>query len=199
MITERLLLRLKLDAGDWLAPLSDACNTYEIDNDDRIAAFLANCLHESSGFTRLVESLNYSPQRLLAVFPKYFTPAEAVEFAHDEIRIGERIYGGRMGNGPEGVGDGYRYRGRGLLQLTGAGMYRKASVYVVQPYSDEPDLVREPRHAAMTAAWVFAEEKNCNQLADERKFQSIVLRINGGTNGMDDRLAWLDKVRSALV
>jgi putative chitinase len=198
MITEQLLRRLKVDAGLWLGPLSEACDAFEIDNEDRVACFLANCLHESAGFTRLVESMNYSPQRLLAVFPKYFTPEEAVEFAHDEVRIAERVYGGRMGNGAEGIGDGFRYRGRGLLQLTGASMYRKAAIFNGPPYDEQPDLVGKPKDAARTAAWVWAEEKRCNQLADEGRFMSVVLRINGGTNGMDDRLRWLDKVRVAI-
>ncbi len=199
MITEQLLTHLGIDAADWLVPLSEACNTYEIDTDERISMFLANCLHESAAFTRFVESLNYSPGRLLAVFPSYFTPEEAVEFAHDDIRIAERVYGGRMGNGPEGMGDGYRYRGRGLLQLTGKGMYLKAKRRLIVPFDEQPDLVAKPEHAAMTAAWVWTDEKRCNALADNDKFQACVKRINGGLNGMDDRLAWLDKVKEALA
>ena len=92
---------------EYRAALSDAMELYEIDTPLREVSFIANIAHESAMFTRLVESLNYSPQRLMSVFPKRFTAAEAVEFAHDEKRIAERVYGGRMGNGPEGSGDGW--------------------------------------------------------------------------------------------
>lgn len=202
MITEEFLRHLGIDAGDWLAPLKDACESYEIDNDDRIAAFLATCLHESAGFSRLVEDLNYSPQRLLAVWPKRFTPEEAVNMAHDPVRIAERAYGGRLGNDVEGMGDGYLYRGRGLIQLTGRGQYRKASVNMGPDYEGHPDLVEHPKDAVMTAAWFWAEEKLCNGLADKCMFSSITTRINGSANpaqnGMTSRLRWLDKVRAAM-
>jgi putative chitinase len=113
------------------------------------------------------------------------------------VRIGERVYGGRMGNGPEGAGDGYAFRGRGLIQLTGRAMYRKCGQALGVDFEATPAMLEQPIYAALSAAWLWAEEKLCNALADEGKFQSIVLRVNGGLNGLDDRLAWLDKLRQA--
>jgi putative chitinase len=181
---------------DWIEPIGEACLRFDIDTPERVVPFLANCAHESQSFTRLVESLHYSGQRLLAVFPKYFTPEEAVEFAYDDVRIGERVYGGRMGNGSEGTGDGYLYRGRGLLQITGRGMYAKCGRALGADLEGMPALLEQPSFAALSAAWVWAEEKHCNTLADEGRWQSIVLRLNGGLNGMADRMAWLDKLRA---
>lgn len=185
------------DSALWEWPISEACSKCDVSTSERVNMFLATCAHESDGFKRLVENLNYGPSGLLAAWPKRFTPAEAVEFAHDAIRIAERAYGGRMGNGAEGTGDGYRYRGRGLIQLTGRNAYRAASV-IGQPFEDEPDSVAEVKWAAYTAA-DFWRRSGCNELADAGKFQSIVLRVNGGLIGMDSRLAWLDRVRTALA
>jgi len=184
---------------EWIGPINDACLQFDINTDDRLVAFLANCAHESAGFTTLTESLHYSSSRLLAVFPKYFTPAEAIEFAYDDVRIGERIYGGRMGNGPEGVGDGYLFRGRGLLQITGRGMYAKCGRAIGVDLETEPERLAQPTYAALSAGWFWAEEKLCNALADEGKTQSICLRINGGVAGLQERIAWAEKIRAAIA
>lgn len=171
------------------APLAHAMDLYAIDTTYRQVSFLANCAHETQGFTRLVESLNYSPQRLLAVWPRRFTPAEAVDFAHDDKRIAERVYGGRNGNGPEGSGDGWKYRGRGLLQLTGKANYRQIGTLNGEPYVDYPDMVATPVHGSLAAA-AFWSMKGCNELADEGKWETVRRTINGGINGADDVLAW---------
>lgn len=179
---------------EFRQPLADAMELYEIVAPARVFSFIANVAHESANFTRLVESLNYSPQRLLAVFPRRFTPQEAVEFAHDERRIAERVYGGRMGNGPEGSGDGYLYRGRGLVQLTGRANYLASGKRIGEPLHDSPE-----RAAVIPVACVIACDfwhiKGCNELADENKFESIRRAINGGLNGLEDVLA----IQSRLV
>lgn len=180
---------------EYITPLEDACVMFNIDTPERQSMFLAQLAHESAGFERLEENMNYGPGRLLQVFPKYFTPAEAVEFAHDGERIAERVYGGRLGNGPEGAGDGWRYRGRGFIQLTGRGNYRKAGRALVLPFEDDPDLAASPREAAMVAGWYW-EEHGCNALADAGKFEQITRVISGGLRGQDDRLAWLRAFRS---
>lgn len=180
---------------EYITPLEDACVTFNIDTPQRQSMFLAQLAHESAGFTRLVEDMNYGPGRLLAVFPRRFAPEEAVEFAHDGPRIAERVYGGRLGNGPEGAGDGWRYRGRGFIQLTGRGNYRKAGRALVLPLEDEPELAAQPREAAMVAGWYW-EENGCNALADAGRFDAITRAINGGMNGYADRLAWLEAFRS---
>lgn len=179
---------------EFRQPLADAMELYEIVAPARAFSFIANIAHESANFTRLVESLNYSPQRLLAVFPKRFTPTEAVDFAHDEKRIAERVYGGRMGNGPEGSGDGFLYRGRGLIQLTGRANYRASGKRVGEPLEESPE-----RAAVIPVACVVACDfwhiKGCNEFADENKFESIRRAINGGLNGLDDVLA----IQSRLI
>jgi len=170
---------------EYRAALSDAMEMYEIDTWLRIIPFIANIAHECQSFTRLVESLNYSPQRLLAVFPRRFTPAEAVEFAHDEKRIAERLYGGRMGNGPEGEGDGWLYRGRGYIMLTGANNYRNSGKRVGEPLLASPERAAVPGVAAFIAA-DYWQSRGCNELADDRKYESIRRAINGGLNGFDE-------------
>lgn len=182
---------------EYRIPLAEAMELYAIDTPKRIAAFVAQLAHESAGFTRLVESLNYSPQRLLAVFPKHFTPAEAVQFAHDEQRIAERVYGGRMGNGPEGNGDGWRYRGRGFVMLTGRNQYRYIGRHIGEPLEDLPDRAAQPNIAAVAAADYWAA-KGCNELADEDRYEAITRAINGGLNGYDDRMRWQARARNEL-
>lgn len=190
------------DALTWEWPLSEAATRWEIDTDERLAEWLAQCGHESGGFKRLVENLNYSPQGLLSTWPARFTPTEAVEFAHDGQRIAERVYGGRMGNGAEGSGDGFRYRGRGLFQLTGRNAYRAARV-IGPDFEAEPDLVAEPKWAAYTAA-EFWQRNGCNEIADAGDFAGVSGVINRGDRtkpaiGMNLRLAWLEKTRGALA
>ena len=184
------------DDRSWVEPMREACQRFDIDTTDRQVLFLATCAHESRGFSVLRESMHYSAARLLAVFPRYFTAVESTNFAYQDQRIAERVYGGRMGNGAEGSGDGYAYRGGGLIQLTGRDMYRRCGRSLGVDLERTPELVEAPLYAALSAGWLWAEEKLCNPLADEGKFQAITLRINGGLNGLDDRLAWVDKLRA---
>ena len=133
------LPRLVLE--EYRAALADAMELYEITTPKRVTAFIAQIAHESARFTRMVESLNYSPHRLLQVVPKHFLPAEAVQFAHDERRIANRVYGGRMGNGTEATGDGYRFRGRGFIMLTGRAdkeLVQRAQQFGVNNYVTKP-------------------------------------------------------------
>lgn len=171
------------------AHIERACDMFDINTPARKRAFLAQIAHESAGFTKLEEDLGYGPAGLLRTFPRRFTPEEAVEYAHDHERIANRVYGGRMGNGPQ---DGYRYRGRGLIQLTGRANYRRAGAALNLPLEDDPDLLLDPQVAAEVAAWFWADN-GCNELADDGKFEAITRRINGGLNGLDDRLAWYAK------
>lgn len=192
--TDALVLAITNDRS-WLLPIAEACDHFSINTDARQRMFLAQCAHESSGFTRLVESLNYSAQRLLAVFPSHFADlAEAEEFAHDEVRIAERVYGGRLGNRGEGMGDGYAYRGRGLLQLTGLRIYRRCGLALGIDLVTIPQALESPRYAALSAAWVWTDDKGCNELADAGDFEGCTRRINGGLNGQAQRVAWLERL-----
>ncbi len=181
------------DAGKWFVPLDTACSAFEINTPVRQAMFMAQCAHESNGFRVLAEDLHYSAAALLRVWPSRFTFAEANEFANNPGRIAERVYGGRMGTGPEGDGDGYKYRGRGIIQLTGKMNYQMAGRALHQEYLARPELVEYPDDAALVAAWYWSVH-GCNELADNGAFTEITKRINGGLNGLEARLAWLDKV-----
>jgi putative chitinase len=164
----------------------------------RAEFFLAQLGHESAGLAILEERLNYRPERLLAVFPKYFkTYAEAKACAADPSKLANRVYGNRMGNGPELSGDGFRYRGRGYIQLTGRDGYRAVGRIAGIDLENKPELVTDPAHA-LRCACAFWEWKGLHAAADKGDFKSVTRRINGGLNGYQDRLNWLDKVRRTL-
>ena len=185
----------RLVPEEYRAALADAMELYEITTPKRVTAFIAQIAHESARFTRMVESLNYSPHRLLQVFPKHFLPAEAVQFAHDERRIANRVYGGRMGNGTEATGDGYRFRGRGFIMLTGRNAYRNAGKHLGEPLEDEPERAAQPNIAALIAADYWAT-RGCNELADADKYETITRAINGGLNGHEDRLRLMAEINN---
>lgn len=185
----------RLVPEEYRAALADAMELYEITTPKRVTAFIAQIAHESARFTRMVESLNYSPQRLLQVFPKHFLPAEAVQFAHDERRIANRVYGGRMGNGTEATGDGFRFRGRGFIMLTGRNAYRNAGKHLGEPLEDEPERAAQPNIAALIAADYWAT-RGCNELADADKYETITRTINGGLNGHEDRLRIMAEINN---
>lgn len=185
------------DADRWLDALNNALIRWEISTPARVTMFLAQCAHESGGFKHLVENLHYSAAALLATWPRRFTPDEAVAMAYDEQRIGNRAYASRMGNGPEASGDGYRYRGRGIIQLTGRDNYARAGAAIGLDFVAQPELLETPDWAASSAGWFWATN-GCNALADAGDYLAITKRINGGTNGLADRQAWLAKVQAIL-
>jgi putative chitinase len=176
----------------WAASIAPAAQRRGINTKKRAAAFAATIAHESAGGARLVESLNYSVEGLLKTWPARFTQEQAERMGRGPLRqadqraIGERAYGGRMGNGPEGTGDGFRYRGRGLIQLTGRDAYAKAGVALNLPLFEKPELAEEPNQAAEIAAWTWAAWKGCNQIADRGDVEAWRRAINGGTNGIED-------------
>lgn len=197
MLTRDQVKALTGDADRWLAPLNNALIRWEITSHAQVTMFLAQCAHESGGFKRLVENLHYSAAALLAAWPKRFTGEDAVAMAYDEQRIAERAYGGRMGNGAEGSGDGYRYRGRGIIQLTGRDNYQRAGDAIGLDFVAQPELLEQPDWAASSAGWFWATN-GCSALADAGDFLAITKRINGGTNGQADREGWLAKVRAIV-
>jgi putative chitinase len=162
------------------AALGPALARFAITTPARIAGFLAQCHVESAGLTRLEENLWYTtPARLVAVWPSRFrTPALAQPFVRNPERLANRVYAGRIGNGPEASGDGWRFRGRGLKQLTGRANYADAARSLGRPYLEQPDLVAAPADAALTAAWFFAKA-GCNALADAQQWDAITRRVNG--------------------
>ena len=186
----------------WGPYLSDACERYNITTPARLAAFLAQVGHESGGFARTVENLNYSAHGLLATWPSRFTAESAALMARQPQRIAEHVYGGRMGN--KAPGDGWRYRGRGLLQVTGRANYEAVRDLLRQRCPETPDLLQfpdvlsEPKWAALSAA-AYWDDHELNALADAGSFDTITRRINGGQTGAADRRARYQKARAALA
>ena len=175
-------------AAQWLEPLNAAMFRFAIDTPQRVAAFIGQCAHESANFATLTENLNYRADALCRVWPRHFpTPEAAAPYHRKPEQIANRAYANRMGNGPEASGDGWKYRGRGLIQLTGKDNYRLASDSLGIDLVANPDAVTQPDMAALTAAW-FWNKHGLNALADRGDNQAISRRINGGTHGLDDRL-----------
>ena len=172
----------------WYEALSSVLPEYEIDSPQRVAAFIAQCTHESGGFKRLKENLNYKWESLRKVFPKYFPTDElAQEYAHKQEQIANRVYGGRMGNGDESSGDGFRYCGRGLIQLTGRNNYTKFAESIGMAVEEVPALLETFEGAVKSACW-FWKTNNLNQYADAGDILTMTKRINGGTIGLEDRI-----------
>jgi putative chitinase len=175
----------------WHGALSLLLPDYGIDTKERIAAFVAQCAHESANFTILKENLNYRWQTLRKLFPKYFPNDEiAQEYAarpNKQEAIANRIYANRMGNGPEGSGDGYRYRGRGLIQLTGKENYSWFAASLEITVEEASEYLETFEGAAQSACW-FWETNKLNQWADKGDIVTLTKRINGGTIGLDDRI-----------
>jgi putative chitinase len=179
----------------WYDALSVLLPDYDINTPRRVAAFIAQCSHESGGFAVLQENLNYKPQALRRLFPKYFTDdviaGQYCAKPNKQEAIANRIYANRMGNGDESSGDGYRFRGRGLIQLTGRSNYQNFADSIEvdgRPLKiDEvPAYLETFEGAAQSACW-FWETNNLNKWADEGDILTLTKRINGGTIGLEDR------------
>lgn len=175
----------------WHTALVQLFPQYDITTAARQAAFIAQCAHESAQFTTLTENLNYSWQSLRRVFPKYFpTDQLAQQYAQAPNRqelIANRAYANRMGNGDEASGDGYRYRGRGLIQLTGKTNYQWFAASLQISLEEVVDYLQTFEGAAQSACW-FWETNNLNPLADAKDIVGLTKRINGGTIGLQDRI-----------
>ena len=175
----------------WHQALEQLLPDYEINTAQRIAAFIAQCSHESGGFTALKENLNYKAATLRKIFPKYF-PTDDLANAYANMpnkqeAIANRVYANRMGNGDEHSGDGYRYCGRGLIQLTGKSNYQAFADSLEMNVEDVPEYLATFEGAAQSACW-FWESNNLNQWADKGDILTLTKRINGGTIGLEDRI-----------
>jgi len=173
-----------------ISQVPDCAAKFNINTALRLAHFLAQCAHESAEFKATEENLNYSADGLRRIFSKYFPNNLADSYARQPEKIASRVYGNRMGNGDETSKEGYKYRGRGYIQLTGKDNYNAFDKAVDEDILSNPDVVSK-KYPLLSAAW-FWESKSLNQLADEGKSNSVVTkitkRINGGTNGLDDRI-----------
>lgn len=173
---------------NWYHALTEILPEYEINTPPRVAAFIAQCAHESGNFRLLKENLNYKAASLRKVFPKYFPTDElAAAYANKQEMIANRVYGNRMGNGDEHSGDGFRYCGRGLIQLTGKANYQAFAESLEMEVEDVPEYLGTFEGAVQSACW-FWESNNLNQWADKGDILTLTKRINGGTIGLDDRI-----------
>lgn len=171
----------------WHHALEQLLPEYQIDTPQRMAAFLAQCAHESGGFSAIKENLNYRAATLRKIFPKYFPSDElAAQFAGKPEAIANRVYANRMGNGDEASGDGYRYCGRGLIQLTGKDNYSWFAASLEIGPEEASEYMETFEGAAQSACW-FWETNNLNQWADRGDILTLTKRINGGTIGLEDR------------
>ena len=171
----------------WHNALAQLLPQYEINTSERIAAFLAQCAHESGGFVFIKENLNYRWQSLRKVFPKYFSTDQlAQQYEKQPQKIANRVYANRMGNGPEESGDGWRFCGRGLIQVTGRDNYSWFAASLQISPEEASEYMETFEGAAQSACW-FWESNNLNQWADKRDILTLTKRINGGTIGLEDR------------
>ena len=184
---------------DWLPWLQKTCDKYSIDNTNRQAAFLGQLMHESNCLKSLQENLHYSANGLKAVWGSRFPTDEiANQYANQPDRIASKVYANRMGNGDEESGDGWKYRGRGLIQCTGKDLYKTLSDALNIDLINDPDMLLQMPYAALSAGW-FWNKKGLNALADMRDYKEMTKRINGGFNGLDDRIVKIEQARKVLT
>lgn len=184
-----------------MAQVDDLVARFNMDNPLRLAHFLAQCAHESGNFKLVVENLNYSSEGLLKVFPKYFKDkATADKYARKPEAIANRVYADRMGNGNEASGDGFRFRGRGYIQLTGKNNYKAFSDFVKEDCVANPDLVAT-KYPLISAAYFFDSNglwSICDRGNTPDVVTSVTKRVNGGTHGLEDRISKFNTFNSLL-
>ena len=171
---------------------------YEINTPLRQAMFLAQCSHESAGFKCVVENLNYSSDGLLKVFKKYFNEEQAQRYARKPHAIANRVYANRMGNGDEASGDGFKYRGRGYIQLTGKNNYTAFAKHLNRELDSEFLEYCESEEGALVSACYFWQRENLNDLADKGEIKECTKKINGGYNGLEDRIKKYEAFKKLL-
>lgn len=185
-----------------LAEINVLVEKFNLNSGLRLSHFLAQCAHESGNFKVLNENLNYSADGLLKIFPKYFKDkATADAYARKPEKIANRVYASRMGNGDEASGDGYKFRGRGFIQLTGKSNYQAFSDFIKEDCVASPDLVAT-KYPLTSAAFFFDKNKLwdiCDKGATPEVVTLVTKRVNGGTHGLDDRLSKFNTFNSILV
>ena len=170
----------------WTDALNKILPDYDINSVNRIAAFLGETYVESAGYTDLHENLNYQAASLCRVWPAHFDASIADQYAHNPERIANRAYAGRMGNGDEASGDGWKFCGRGLIQVTGRSNYQAFADSLQMNIDDVPEFLTTFEGAVQSACW-FWENNNLNAYADAGDIKTLSIKINGGTLGLDER------------
>lgn len=179
----------------WLTAITEVLPQFGIESKNQIACFLAQCGHESGEFNTIVENLNYRAERLLVVFPKYFNATTASLYAGNPEKIANLIYAKRMGNGNEASGDGWKFRGKGIIQLTGKNNHLACSMSL---FGDDrlvtnPELLLTKENAVKSACW-FWNSNHLNTYADTLDIVTLTKKINGGVIGIEQRTALLNKI-----
>jgi putative chitinase len=191
------------DPASWADSMNNVFPTYEINTPKRVAAFLAQCGHESGGWTVFEENLNYSAQGLNGIFKKYFPTLEsATPYARQPEKIANKVYANRMGNGPESSGDGWKYRGRGPIQLTGKDNYRMFAQEMFDDWQnlfENPDWVTADRDFALMSAIWFWNKNKLNVQADAGDIKLMTKKINGGYIGLEDRIKHYNEAINLLT
>jgi len=183
-----------------VSQIPDTAAKFNITTPLRLSHFLAQCGHESGGFKALVENLNYGSKGLLGTFPKYFNAITAAQYERKPEMIASKVYGGRMGNGPEITKDGYKFRGRGYIQLTGKDNYTAFDKFVTENIIESPDLVAT-KYPLMSAAWFFDKNKLwavCDKGATTEVVTAVTKRVNGGVIGLVDRIKHFNEYYALL-
>lgn len=179
----------------------DLLKQYGINSKIRLAHFLSQVAHESGWFNVTVENLNYSADGLMRIFPKYFTNEQAMKYARQPEKIANHVYSNRMGNGDESSGDGWKFRGRGFIQLTGAENYKKFAEFIKDAeIITNPDIVAT-KYALTSAAWFF-NVNGINKISDlgvsDAAITSVTKKVNGGTNGLSERIEFFREIYAQL-
>jgi putative chitinase len=197
MITQEQLAKIGIDEK-WLAPLNETFAKYEINTPKRMAAFIGQCSHESNNFKSLEENLNYSAVRITQVWPRILLAKAQEAVNKGKAAIAELIYGNRPQLGNTQEGDGGKFFGRGVIQLTGRANYTAFATAIGMPeIIENPSLVATPKYACLSAGW-FWDTRKLNLLADAGDYTNLTKRINGGTLGLDDRIAKIKKAIAIL-
>jgi putative chitinase len=196
MVTSEQLKKLHI-GSEWVDALNATFERFDISTPLRQASFIGQCGHECGNFKILEENLNYRAEALQKLWPKRFDAAKAQACARNPKAIANTVYSARMGNRDEASGDGYRFRGRGAIQLTGHANYYHAGQALGVDFVMEPDLVATPMYAALTAGWFWNTHK-LNRFADARDFINMTKKINGGTIGLDDRIKHINHALEVL-
>jgi putative chitinase len=185
-------------AAATLKGLLPAVEYAELNTPARQGGFIAQCAHESRGFSVFTENLNYSAAGLRTTFRKYFTEEQAHAFERHPERIGNKVYANRLGNGNEASGDGYRFRGRGAIQCTGKDKYLILSKLFGVDFIANPELLATPEYACLSAAWYWKDRK-INVFADAKDIRNMTLAVNGGLNGFDERKEYYARAKTVLA
>lgn len=189
------------DPDQWCELFDQLLPQYDITTPERIAAFLSQCAVETGGWTKFEENLNYSADRMMQVWPRIFTPDLAAKCHRNPEMVANYAYANRMGNGGPGSGDGWKYRGRGPIHLTGKNNYESFAIQTFADPSvimDDPDVVAHDKQIALQSALWFWDINKLNSLADATDISKLSRKVNGGTNGLDMRIAMFDQVLGSL-